>query len=114
MSKQLRIQEILNSLKEGQSKQQIKNNIKEKYNVSDSTVDSDFTAANKLIKEQNTFDAEALKMLLNDRLECLYGKALIKNDINTALKVLNEFGKLNGLYVEKQQVDLNNDFQIVF
>lgn len=115
MNKQLRQQRILTLLKEGQSKNLIRQQIKESEQVSDSTLDKDFAEVNKLIKESNQFDADGMKVLLNDRLELLYSKALQANKIDTALKVITEQSKLNGLLVDKQEVNLNDgQFEIVF
>lgn len=115
MNKQLRQQRILALLKEGQSKNLIRNQIKESEQVSDSTLDKDFAEVNKLIKESNQFDADGMKVLLNDRLELLYSKALQANKIDTALKIISEQSKLNGLLVDKQEVNVNDgQFEIIF
>ena len=115
MNKQLRQQRILQMLKEGQSKNLIRNQIKESEQVSDSTLDKDFAEVNKLIKESNQFDADGMKVLLNDRLELLYSKALQANKIDTALKIISEQSKLNGLLVDKQEVNVNDgQFEIIF
>lgn len=115
MNKQLRQQRILALLKEGQSKNLIRNQIKESEQVSDSTLDKDFAEVNKLIKESNQFDADGMKVLLNDRLELLYSKALQANKIDTALKIISEQSKLNGLLVDKQEVNVNDgQFEISF
>ena len=115
MNKQLRQQRILQMLKEGQSKNLIRNQIKESEQVSDSTLDKDFAEVNKLIKESNQFDADGMKVLLNDRLELLYSKALQANKIDTALKIISEQSKLNGLLVDKQEVNVNDgQFEISF
>ena len=108
-----RIVEILSSLKEGLPKRQIKDNLISKYNISESTVDKDFSEANKLLSEQMDLTAEAYKYLLNARLENIYSKAILKNDLKSALGVVQQQIKLNGLGIEKQSIDLNdNTFEI--
>ena len=111
--KNQRIVEILSSLKEGLPKRQIKDNLISKYNISESTVDKDFMEANKLLSEQMDLTAEAYKYLLNARLENIYSKAILKNDLKSALGVVQQQIKLNGLGIEKQSIDLNdNTFEI--
>lgn len=95
------------------AKRQIKDNLISKYNISESTVDKDFMEANKLLSEQMDLTAEAYKYLLNARLENIYSKAILKNDLKSALGVVQQQMKLNGLGIEKQSIDLNdNTFEI--
>ena len=55
-----------------------------------------------------------IKVILNYRLEKLYSLALQGNKIETALKVIDQVGKLNNLYIDKQEVKLeDNQFEIV-
>lgn len=113
-SQQVRQSEILDYLKDGLSKPQICSIIKEKYSVGQSTIDRDFTACRDLILASNQELAESLKVILNYRLEKLYSLALQGNKIDTALKVIDQVGKLNNLYIDKQEVKLDdNQFEIV-
>lgn len=113
-SQQARQSEILESLKDGLSKPQICALIKEKYGVGQSTIDRDFIACRDLILANNQELAECLKQILNYRLEKLYSLALQGNKLDTALKVIDQFGKLNNLYIDKQEVKLDdNQFEIV-
>ena len=51
--------------------------------------------------------------MLNARLENIYSKAILKNDLKSALGVVQQQIKLNGLGIEKQSIDLNdNTFEI--
>ena len=105
-SQQVRQSEILDYLKNGLSKPQICSLIKEKYGVGQSTIDKDFIACRDLILASNQESA--------DRLEKLYSLALQGNKIETALKVIDQVGKLNNLYIDKQEVKLeDNQFEIV-
>lgn len=70
---------------------------------------------NKILKETNIFDAEALKQLITNRYEDIYRKAVEKGDLNNALKALDLIGKTNSLYVEKKEIDIkDNTFEIKF
>ena len=112
--KQVRQSEILDYLKNGLSKPQICSLIKEKYGVGQSTIDKDFIACRDLILASNQESAASLKVILNYRLEKLYSLALQGNKIETALKVIDQVGKLNNLYIDKQEVKLeDNQFEIV-
>lgn len=113
-SQQVRQSEILELLKEGLSKPNICSIIKEKFGVGQSTIDKDFIACRDLILANNQESAEYLKQILNYRLEKLYSLALQSNKLDTALKVIDQFGKLNNLYIDKQEVKLDdNQFEIV-
>ena len=62
----------------------------------------------------NQESAASLKVILNYRLEKLYSLALQGNKIETALKVIDRVGNLNNLYIDKQEVKLeDNQFEIV-
>lgn len=113
-NQQVRQSEILDYLKNGLSKPQICSLIKEKYGVGQSTIDKDFIACRDLILASNQESAASLKVILNYRLEKLYSLALQGNKIETALKVIDQVGKLNNLYIDKQEVKLeDNQFEIV-
>lgn len=108
-----RLERILNLLKEGYSRKLVKSTIQQEYSISDSQLDKDFMLVNEMLIQSNKDNADSLKIILNDRLECLYDKALQSNKIDTCLKVIDQQSKLNGLYVEKQEIDLNNqEFKI--
>lgn len=86
-----------------------------KYNISEKTFDMDMTEVNRLIKKSVQFDVEGYKTILNERYEDLYSRALNKNDLNNAIRILDQMGKLNGCYVDKQEIDVkDNKFEITF
>lgn len=108
-----RVLEILSLLKAGFPRKQIKEQLISKYNISEVTVDKDFSEATKQLNKQIDLTAEGYKVLLNNRLEDLYNKAVLKTDLKSAVSIINSQIKLNGLDVQKQEISLDdNQFQI--
>lgn len=88
--------------------------LKSNYSVSQKTIDTDFTAVNKILKNTVKYESDALKTLLNDKYDDLYKRALSKNDLGNAIKVLDQMSKLNGMYTERKEIDIkDNSFEIV-
>ena len=106
---------ILEKLAEGKSRLEIQKELKSKYDVSDSTINSDFLSAlSELQKQQDSFNSN-IKQVIADRYELLWKKAIDKNDLKSALTLLKQQSDLFGLNVQKQEVDVNaGDFEITF
>lgn len=112
---QQRLNLILQRLAEGKSRLEIQNELKNKYGVSQSTLNSDFLKAlEELKKNQESFLTE-IKSVIADRYETLWAAALERGDLKTATSILKQQSDLFGLNTIKQEVDLNaGDFEITF
>lgn len=112
---QQRLNLILQRLAEGKSRLEIQNELKNKYGVSQSTLNNDFLKAlEELKKNQESFLTE-IKSVIADRYETLWAAALERGDLKTATSILKQQSDLFGLNTIKQEVDLNaGDFEITF
>lgn len=112
---QQRVTKILELLAEGKSRQQIQDQIKKDYGVSQSTVNADFLKAlAELKKNQEPFITE-IKSVIADRYEILWNKAVEKGDLKTATAVLKQEADLFGLNIQKQDVEVSTgEFEITF
>ena len=112
---QQRLTIILQRLAEGKSRLEIQNELKGKYGISQSTLNSDFLKAlAELKKDQANFVSE-IKSVIADRYEYLWTAAIDRGDLKTAANVLKQQSSLFGLDVQKQEVDITSgDFTITF
>lgn len=112
---QQRLTIILQRLAEGKSRLEIQNELKGKYGISQSTLNSDFLKAlAELKKDQANFVSE-IKSVIADRYEYLWTAAIDRGDLKTAANVLKQQSSLFGLDVQKQEVDITSgDFEITF
>ena len=97
-------------VRNGVSKTKIKTYLKEKYEISDKTVYKIVhDALADLNEAYNNIDIGELKAEYTERIESWVEKAIKSGDINTALKAQDMLNKLQGLYTEKKDINLNTD-----
>lgn len=97
-------------VRNGVSKTKIKEYLKEKYEISDKTVYKIVhDALADLNEAYNNIDIGELKAEYAERIESWVEKAIKSGDINTALKAQDMLNKLQGLYTEKKDINLNTD-----
>ncbi len=77
-------------LQKGQTRKQITEELKSKYNISDSTLNRDFTKTYKELSKQVTDLSANIKDLLLQRYELLWELSLQKEDYKTATQVLKQ------------------------
>lgn len=81
------------------------------------TYDLGFSQAQRLYRESlrdllesfNDSDIEEIKLEYTERVESWVEKSINSGDINTALKAQDMLNKLQGLYTEKKDINLNTD-----
>ena len=66
------------------------------------------TACDTLVRDYDEYVEYAREMHL-ERLENLLEDCLSRNNADTALKVLDQIAKVNGLYIQKQEVSLTGE-----
>lgn len=97
-------------VRSGVSKTKIKTYLKEKYEISDKTVYKIVhDALADLNEAYSNIDVGELKSEYAERIESWVEKAINSGDINTALKAQDMLNKLQGLYTEKKDINLNTD-----
>lgn len=102
--------EVIEMVRNGVSKTKIKTYLKEKYEISDKTVYKIVhDALADLNEAYNNIDIGELKAEYAERIESWVEKAIKSGDINTALKAQDMLNKLQGLYTEKKDINLNTD-----
>lgn len=102
--------EVIEMVRNGVSKTKIKTYLKEKYEISDKTVYKIVhDALADLNEAYNNIDIGELKAEYAERIESWVEKAIKSGDINTALKAQDMLNKLQGLYTENKNINLNTD-----
>ena len=97
-------------VRNGVSKTKIKTYLKEKYEISDKTVYKIVhDALADLNEAYNNIDIGELKAEYAERIESWVEKSIKSGDINTALKAQDMLNKLQGLYTENKNINLNTD-----
>lgn len=97
-------------VRNGVSKTKIKTYLKEKYEISDKTVYKIVhDALADLNEAYSDIDVGELKAEYAERIESWVEKAINSGDINTALKAQDMLNKLQGLYTENKNINLNTD-----
>lgn len=106
---------ILQRLAEGKSRLEIQNELRNKHNVADSTINQDFLSAFTELKKQQEPFISNVKDVIADRYEILWNKAIEKGDLKTAATLLKQEADLFGLNIQRQEVAVTNaDFEITF
>lgn len=112
---QQRLTLILQRLAEGKSRLEIQNELKNKYGVSQSTLNSDFLKALAELKNQQEPFTSSIKQIIADRYETLWTAAMERGDLKTATNILKQESDLFGLNTIKQDIDVNaGEFEITF
>ena len=102
--------EVIEMVRNGVSKTKIKTYLKEKYEISDKTVYKIVhDALADLNEAYNNIDIGELKAEYAERIESWVEKSIKSGDINTALKAQDMLNKLQGLYTENKNINLNTD-----
>lgn len=112
---QQRLTLILQRLAEGKSRLEIQNELKNKYGVSQVTLNSDFLKALAELKNQQEPFTSSIKQIIADRYETLWTAAMERGDLKTATNILKQESDLFGLNTIKQDIDVNaGEFEITF
>ena len=112
---QQRLTLILQRLGEGKSRLEIQNELKNKYGVSQVTLNSDFLKALAELKNQQEPFTSSIKQIIADRYETLWTAAMERGDLKTATNILKQESDLFGLNTIKQDIDVNaGEFEITF
>lgn len=100
--------EILEKVRKGKSKNKIIQETKDAYDLSDRQAGKLLRDALKDLQEATSeIDINDIKAEYIERIEQLFETAVSKNDMKSALKAQDMLNKMNQLYVEKQEVDVN-------
>jgi len=101
-----KIREVLERLQKGWQKYEIVDFLVDKYELSESRCNTIYYEAFKLLEEKNPLSdiVNKTKDEALARATSLYKDTLAKQDFKTATRCLDMINKLNGLYVEKQEV----------
>lgn len=107
------IKQVETWIAQGKSKKLIKMLIAEKFDLQSSA------AQNKLYAEalretHKDFNPEDIRNHIMNRLDIISDKAEETNKFGDAIKALEHIGKLNGLYVDKQEVKLDTKIKVKF
>ena len=106
---------ILQRLAEGKSRLEIQNELKNKYGISQSTLNSDFLKALAELKNQQEPFIRSIKQIIADRYETLWTMAVDRGDLKSATTILKQESDLFGLNTIKQDIDLTaGDFTVTF
>ena len=112
---QQRLTLILQRLAEGKSRLEIQNELKNKYGVSQVTLNSDFLKALAELKNQQEPFTSSIKQIIADRYETLWTAAMERGDLKTATNILKQESDLFGLNTIKQDIDVNaGEFTVTF
>ena len=112
---QQRLTLILQRLGEGKSRLEIQNELRNKYGVSQVTLNSDFLKALAELKNQQEPFTSSIKQIIADRYETLWTAAMERGDLKTATNILKQESDLFGLNTIKQDIDVNaGEFEITF
>ena len=112
---QQRLTIILQRLAEGKSRLEIQNELKGKYGISQSTLNSDFLKALAELKKQQEPFTSSIKQVIADRYETLWALAVDRGDLKSATTILKQESDLFGLNTIKQDIDLTaGDFTVTF
>lgn len=88
---------------------------KNKYGVSQVTLNSDFLKALAELKNQQEPFTSSIKQIIADRYETLWTAAMERGDLKTATNILKQESDLFGLNTIKQDIDVNaGEFEITF
>ena len=105
---QRRKTEILEKVRKGKSKNKIIQETSEAYDLSYRQASKLLRDALKDLQEATAeIDINDIKAEYIERIEQLFENAVSKNDMKSALKAQDMLNKMNQLYVEKQEVDVN-------
>lgn len=111
---QLRVNRILELLAQGKSRIEIQTTIKDEFNVSQSTINSDIIKALAELKNNQEPFLSEIKTIIVDRFEVVWKEAISRGDLKTAANILKEQVKMFGLEApQKVEVDAG-DFKIEF
>lgn len=92
-------------VRNGLSKTKITEWLKDKYEISDRTAYKLIHDALADLQEATeNIDMEKIKAEYNERVEYMCEKAIQDGDLKTALRAQDMLNKMNGLYVEKQEI----------
>lgn len=75
---------------------------------------SDVSKVNKVLEQTASFKAKEVQADLLERAETLYQKALDRNQVAVAVKVLDLMAKVSGCTVEKVEVSLPDEYTVNF
>ena len=75
---------------------------------------SDIAKVNKVLEQTASFKAKEVQADLLERAETLYQKALDRNQVAVAVKVLDLMAKVSGCTVEKVEVSLPDEYTVNF
>lgn len=75
---------------------------------------SDVSKVNKVLEQTASFKAKEVQADLLERAETLYQRALDRNQVAVAVKVLDLMAKVSGCTVEKVEVSLPDEYTVNF
>lgn len=105
METKRRKKEVLKKYRSGWSRKKISDWMEEEYNISQvQAYKIIHDAILDLCESTKDVDMEEIRSAQLERAEELLQKANEKNDLKTAIKAQDMINRLNGLYVEKQEI----------
>lgn len=111
-----RVKDILKQISKGKSRTQISEYLKEKYKISNTTIERDFALAYEQLKDDQSSYNIHIKEIILERYETIWQKAMEKNDLKSACIILKQISSLFGLETNKQEVTVKQEepVEIIF
>lgn len=101
---------ILDLIQKGQTRKQIEEQVKSKFDISNTTFERDLSSAYKEISKQITDLSSNIKDLLLQRYELLWELSLNNQDLKTATQVLKQEADLT----DNNTITIDKPIKIVF
>lgn len=106
----LRLNEVIDLLRKGTSRAKCTEFLMNKYGLSEKQSRKYLhDAFTKIYEASNIINPEELKMLYIDRIESLMNQAIEGNRLQIAAKLQDMLNKMNGMYVDKQEINVTSD-----